>query len=248
MSAAIAPTWRRSALARRRPTASAAMAGGSPPAPLVAVLCTAPRARVAVAAVALALARETGRPCALAGAVGADAGVALGGLPAARRAATALQRRGLPASASGRLTWLTDRRGPLVPTDVAVHTGATSGVPPLDVSARCAALSAELGRSAAALGLPAAVAVPFSRTEALDRVLAWHDAIVVVCEPDAPTAMVERALRSLEALGRPVAGMVPPARLPGALGVAGLAVPAEAATAVGELTRGGFGRPGPRGG
>jgi hypothetical protein len=246
VSAAIAPTWQLSALVRGRTSTSAAGAGGSLPAPLVAILCTAPVARVAAAGVALALARATGQPCALAGAVGADAGTALGGLLAARRAAAALQRRGLPASASGRLTWLSDRRGPLVPGDVVGHTGAATDVLALDVPARCAVLSAELGRSAAVLGLSAAVAVPFARTEALDRVLAWHDAIVVVREADAPTAMVERALTSLAALGRPVAAMTPPARLAGALGVAGLAVPAEAWSAVGELARDGFGRPGPR--
>ncbi|HEX7291432.1 MAG TPA: hypothetical protein VF250_09930 [Conexibacter sp.] len=222
------------ACAARRPrSAAAAGAAGSPAPALVAVLCAPPRVRAAAAGAALGLARATGAPCALAGAVGADAWAVLGGLPAARRAAVALRRRGLPASASGRLVWLADRRASL-PAD--------------DVPSRCAALSAELGRSATTLGAPAAVAFPFARTDGLDRVLAWHDAIVVVPEPDAPAAAIERALASLARLGRPVAAMAPPSRMAAALAVAGLAVPSVAAIAVDELGRAGLGPRGDGGG
>ncbi len=212
-------------LLRGERSASAAGAGGPPAASLVAILCAEPRARVAAAGIALALARATGRRCALAGALGAAAGTAVAAMPAARRASVALRRRGLPASASGRLVWLADRRGPLQADDVA---------------SRCAALSAELGRSAAALGLPAAVAIPCVRTDALDRVLAWHDAIVVVCEPDAPDAMIEQARASLARLDRPVGVMAPPSRTAGLLALAGLAVPTEATTAVAALSQADF--------
>lgn len=226
MSEAVLWPSRLFATARGRGAAPVADRDGLLAAPLVAILCTAPRARTAASAVALALARATGRPCALAGAVGADAGLVLGGLPAAQRTSAALRRRALAASATGRLAWLADRRGALL-------------VDADDMPARCAALSAELGRSAGATGLPAAVAFPVARTAALDRVLAWHDAIVVVREPEAPATLVEHALTSLTALGRPVAAMGLPARLAASLAAAGLAVPAEATAVVRELARGG---------
>jgi hypothetical protein len=105
-------------------------------------------------------------------------------------------------------------------------------------------MSAELGRSAAFAGAPAANALPFARVAALDRVLAWHDAIVVVREPDAAAVVIERALVSLARLGRPVAAMAPPPRLTGALATAGVVAPAEAVRAVAELELGGV-RPGP---
>jgi len=144
-------------------------------------------------------------------------------MPSAHRTAAGLRERGLPAVAGGRLVRLADRRGPLAEDDFAV---------------RAAAMSAELGRSAAAVRAPAAVAFPFARTPALDRVLAWHDAIVVVREPDASATVIERALESLAQLGRPVAAMTPPARLPGALAASGLRAPSEALTAVVQLALG----------
>lgn len=214
---------------RPRRTAAAPGAGRAPGTPLVAVLCAEPRAHVAAAGVALALARMTGSRLALAGAVGAPATATLLATPRARRAAGALQRQGLPASASGRLVRLADRRGALALDDAA---------------SRCAAAGAELGRSAAALGAPAASAYPFARTDTLDRVLAWHDAIVVVREPDAPAAMIEHALASLAQLRRPVGAMAPPPRVPGILAVAGLAVPVEAAAVVAELFSAGRGQHG----
>lgn len=123
--------------------------------------------------------------------------------------------------------WLADRRGPL-PAD--------------DREAHAAAVSAELARAAAAAGLPTAVSLPFARTAALDRVLAWHDAIVVVREPDASDAVIERALASLAALGCPVSVMAPPPRLAAALAVGGVRAPAEAVHAVAALGLGKGGR------
>lgn len=222
MSETLAQTWRLPRVARRAVAVSGA--GAPLPAPLVAILCTTPRGRVAAAGIALALARASRRPCALAGAVGEDPSGSIGGMPGARRVAHGVRDRGLPAAASGRLVWLPDRRGALVADDIA---------------GRAAVMSAELGRAAAFAGAPAAIALPFARTAALDRVLAWHDAIVVVREPDAPAAVIERALTSLAKLGRPVATMAPPLRLSGALAAWGVAAPAEAMRAVADLELGG---------
>ena len=218
MTAALAQTRWFAGVAR---AAAASGIGGPRPSPLVAVLCTEPRRRVAAAGVALALAPHGG--CALAGAVGEGLVASIGGTPRARRVARSVRERGVAAAASGRLVWLADRRGPQAPEDVV---------------GRAAAMSAELGRLATFVGVPAAVALPFARTPALDRVLAWHDAIIVVREPDAPAAMLERALASLAELGRPVAAMAPPPRLPGVLAVGGLRAPAEALGAIAELNLG----------
>ncbi|MFL5818679.1 MAG: hypothetical protein ACJ76L_13915 [Conexibacter sp.] len=222
MSETLAQTWRLPAVAHR--VASASGAGTPLPAPLVAILCTAPRGRSAASALALALARASRCSCALVGAVGESPSGSVGGMPSARRAARGVRDRGLPAAASGRLVWLPDRRGTLV-------AGDTAG--------RAAVMSAELGRAAAFVGAPAAIALPFARTAALDRVLAWHDAIVIVREPGAPAAVIERALSSLSELGRPVAAMTPPPRLSGALAAGGVVAPAEAMRVVAELELGG---------
>ena len=227
MSQALAAAWRLPGFERR--VATARGVGAPLPAPLVAVLCAAPRGRVAAAGVALALARASRCRCALAGAVGEGLPGSSGGVLSARRAARGVRERGLPAVASGRLVWLADGRGEL-PVD--------------DIAARAAAMSAELGRSAAFVGAPAAIAMPFARTVALDRVLAWHDAIVVVREPDAAATVIERALASLAELGRPVAAMAAPRRLAGTLAAGGVIAPAEAVRAVAELEVGGV-RPGP---
>jgi len=88
---------------------------------------------------------------------------------------------------------------------------------------------------AGALGAPAAVAYPFARTDALDRVLAWHDAIVVVREPGAPAAVVDGALASIARLGRPTGVMELPSRTAAALAVGGLVAPAEAVAALSGL-------------
>lgn len=186
----------------------------------VAILCAPPRARAAASAVALALARATNGPCALAAAVGVDAAAPFGGTVAARRAAASLRMSGRAAAARGRLVWLADRRE--VETD--------------DAAGRAAALSAELRRAAtAAGGSPTAIALPFARSDALDRVLAWHDALVVVHEPGMPPALLDRALASLAALGRPVAAMAPPSRLAATFAAAGLAAATDATGAVAQL-------------
>jgi len=130
--------------------------------------------------------------------------------------------RDLPATASGRLVWLPDGR--------AVDIEDDAGAP-----ARVAAMSAAVGRAVAAAEAPAAIAISHVRTEALDRVLAWHDALVVVDEADASDVMLERALASLAALGRPVAAMVPPPRLAALLALGGVQAPAEAVRVVAQL-------------
>jgi hypothetical protein len=126
--------------------------------------------------------------------------------------------------------WLADRCGVLVEADIAGQVAATS---------------AALGRAAAFVGAPAAIALPYARTAALDRVLAWHDAIVVVREPDAMPLAIDRALLSLAELGRPVVAMAPPPRLTGMLATGGAAAPSDALRAVSELELGGRGS-GPR--
>jgi hypothetical protein len=216
VNASIARVGRRSFIAATRPPASR-----PPSQPLVAILCAESRARMIAAGVALALMRACGTRCALAAAVGEEMGSAVGAMPAAHRAARGLRERGVDATASGRLAWVADARGPLAAND--------------DVAARAAACSAELGRAAIAVGAPAAVAFPLARTAALDRVLAWHDAIVVVREPQVAPGVVERALASLAELGRPVAAMAPPRRSFGALTAAGLLMPPEAKAAVAGL-------------
>jgi len=186
----------------------------------VAVLCAPSRARAAAAVVALALARGAGSPCVLAAAVGSGCPAPLGGTLAARRAAAALQRAGHGAAARGRLVWLGDRRG---------------GEPVDDAADRAAALSAEAARVVSTVTAPAAIALPFTRSDALDRVLAWHHGIVVVFEPGTADALAARALASLAALGRPVAVMAPPGRLASVAACGGIATTAAAAGAVARL-------------
>jgi len=178
---------------------------------------------VAASGLALALAHELRFACALAGAVGEVPVASLGAVPSARRVAAAARAGGLPATASGRLVWLADRRAAMGPADAADQA---------------AAMSAELGRCATAAGAPSAVAIPSARTAAVDRVLAWHDAIVVVVEPELAESILERALVGLRALGVPVATMTPPARGAGALAAAGLRAPREARQAVAALELG----------
>jgi hypothetical protein len=186
----------------------------------VAVLCAAPRARLAVAGIALALARAGGAPCALVGALDGRQIVPRAGSPPARRAAAAVLACGRDAAACGRLVWVADRPG---------ATAAESGV------ARAAALAAALGRATVLSGMPSAVAIPLARTDALDRVLAWHDALVVVRESAMPEAAFERSLASLAGLGRPLAAMTLPPRLASGLAAAGAVAPAAAVEAVAQL-------------
>jgi hypothetical protein len=187
--------------------------------PLVAVLGARDHAAASTGAVALALTRALGTGTALAGVAGASRRQPpLGGLPAARRTAARLRERGLPATTAGRLVWLG--------IDVDEH----------DDVGLAAAMAATLGRAASAARVPAALALPLARTEALDRMLGWHDAFVVVREPAAADVVVERALVSLARLGRPVATMPPPSGLAATLAAAGLGVGAGgAAEAVARL-------------
>jgi hypothetical protein len=189
--------------------------------PTVVVLCSATRARAAAAGLALALSGDCGSACALAGVVG-DATALPTAVPllASRRAAARLHERRVAASASGRLVWLGAGRN-----------GGTEE----DPSAFAAAASAELGRAVGLVGAPAVLSIPFARTEALDRVLAWHAGTVVVPEPGADGALVARALASLGELDRPVVAMAPPARWAAALAVAGLCAPRCATDAVAQL-------------
>lgn len=104
-----------------------------------------------------------------------------------------------------------------------------------DVGGVAAACAARLGRAAAAVAAPAALALSFPRTGALDRVLAWHDGVVVVREPEADDVLLEHVLASVAELGRPVAVMAPPARVAATLARAGLRAPDEAVRAVAAL-------------
>jgi hypothetical protein len=202
-----------------------AVAGSIPPLappPTVAVLCTPARGHAAAASVALALARAAGRRCAIAAAAGASTR-ALPALPAtaaAARAARRLRERGQSATASGRLVRLV---APPVPDRDADAAGIAAGA------------SAALARAAIATCAPAVLAIPFARVEGLDRVLGWHDGIVVVREPGAPEGLVERALESLAALGRPVAAIAPPAGAAALAATLGLRAHDSALAAVAEL-------------
>jgi hypothetical protein len=191
--------------------------------PTIAVLCATSRSRVAAAVVSLALARVLSRRCALTAALGTQTSGPGAGMaaPAARRAAQRLRERDVAASPSGRLVWLDDRR-----------RGEVDGA---DAPAVAAAVSAELGRAALLTAAPAALAIPLARLEALDRVLGWHDGIVVMPEPDSVEPILERALASLALLGRPVALMPPPSRLDARVAMLGLRAPAAAIVAVGQL-------------
>ena len=197
-------------------------AASRPAAAAIVVLCAPSRAGVAASALALALARARGRSCGLAAAVGDDA--VPGGLvlPAAHRVAGRLRARGHEAAAAGRLVWLGVERG-------ADDSPGSSAV----------AASAAVARAAGAVLAPAALAIPLARDARLDGVLADHDGIVVVPEPNAAPVVLEQALASLAALGRPVARMPPPSRAAGALALAGVRAPAVALRAVAELGLGG---------
>lgn len=226
---------------RRVPVRPGEADGARAATPLVAVLCASSRARACGPAVALALAGTTGAGTALAGVVGDPRTATPGtGTPAARRVAARVRERGVPAAPVGRLVWIPDRRDGTDPRRV---PGAAGAIDARDRAGEAAAACAELARAVAAAHVPAAIALPLTRTDVLDRVLAWHDAIVVVPEPGAPAALVDRVLAGLVALGRPVVAMAPPSRVGAALAAAGLRAPAEAVQAVAQLglVRGGEG-------
>jgi hypothetical protein len=200
-------------------------------APTILVLCTAPRARVAAAVFAMALARTLGTPCGIAASAGVGGRLPGAGLatPAARRVAARLRARGQHATASGRLVWLPDRR-----------VAAPREIVDADLAGAAAAASADLGRAALAGGVPAVLALPHARTAALDRVIAWYDGIVVVREPDATAAVMNRVVESLSALGRPVVCVSSPPRHEAVLTLPGLRTSPAALSAVAQL---GFGTP-----
>jgi hypothetical protein len=210
-----------------RPRAVPAAPARSLPAfPSLVVLCAPVRGRAVAAGVAVALARASGARVALASAagVGAIAPAAVTVAPAARRAAARLRERGHQASARGRLVWVADRRA-----------AGTRGSHGEDPAGSAGAASAELGRAAASVGTPRALALPLRRCAGLDRVLAWHDGIVVVREPDATDGLTDLVLGSLAALGLPVACVDAPSRVAGAVAMLGLTPPAFAVAAVAQL-------------
>jgi len=186
---------------------------------VAAVLAPSEHCDAAAAGVALALARAHGAPCAIAAVAGRCGGWGMGAptAPATRCAAARAGAHAIGGSASGRL----------------VRLDAPLGAE--DPSGLAAAASALLGRAVAASGVPGALAVPFARDAGLDRVLGWHHAIVVVHHGRILDALVQPVLESVAALGRPVARMEPPARVPATAAMLGLRMPADAARAVAEL-------------
>lgn len=226
----------------------------------VAVLCDPANGVAAACAVALALGAAAGGRCAIAMAVGHGERAALPLGAGAARNASALRERGYDAAAVGRLVWLADlrisrrpapRAGTGEPGDRDADLARRAGSPDAgrrageagpgdpaddDPVGAVAAASLELAGAAWAVGVPAAVAIPLARTAALDRVLGWHDGIVVV--DDERTTMpelAELARESVAALDRPVAAMVLPSRLQARAAVAGLRAPDTAVRAVGDL-------------
>jgi hypothetical protein len=185
--------------------------------PTVAVLCTASCAPAAVAMVALALARGQGTPCALVAGSGRPSGGAVA-VPSARRAAALLRTRGEDATAAGRLVSLAN-----LPASEHDPVGTV------------AAASVALARATAIACVPGAVVIPLARSDALDRVLRWHDAIVAICEPGVADPLAERVNASLAELGRPVVAMPPPGRQAAAFARLGLRAPSWAVARVAEL-------------
>jgi hypothetical protein len=196
--------------------------GGTEPPSILGVLAAPPLTAPAGAAVALAAARRARAPAALAclWTPGAAAGradrpaplPARGPvLPGSRRLAAALDARGHETAAAGRLVLVR-----LAEEDTAA-------------AAEAVRVLAAAGGAAAALALGA-------RSEAFDRVLAGHDALVLWPDPGAPAPLADLALASLRALGPPAlsvtGGLGARSR---ALTLAGLAAPATATTAVREL-------------
>jgi hypothetical protein len=215
------------ARAEVRSRARSAAIGPSGALPVIAVLCDSRCARTAAAAVALALARFVRRPVALAAAVSVDGppSVLAPAVPAARRAVARLHERGQHASASSRLVWLGNRHAAWAAADA-------------DAPGVAAAASSSLGRATAVVRAPAALAIPLARTTALDRVLRWHDGIVIVRDADTTDDMLDCVRRSLAALDRPVAEMPCIPRLAATAAELGIVAPAAATRAVAALRLG----------
>jgi hypothetical protein len=187
--------------------------------PSVAVLSNGTGGAAVAAAISLALADHCGRPCALVATVGPTPSGVVALSPAAVRAAARLRGSGQAARARGRLVWLAGE----LPQD-----GNEDDRP----TAAAAGLSARVARAAAAIGAPSALALPLARSAALDRILAWHDGVVVVREPGASAAIAELVLDSLAALGRPVTAVAAPSRIVAQVVTLGLRTPGFAAAAV----------------
>jgi hypothetical protein len=191
------------------------------------VLCRPERTRPLAASAAIALAAVTGTRCALAsvaGLVDPPPGLGLGVL-GSRRALAVVRAAGHRCGARGRVVWVADRRADVEAVVASDPVGAV------------AAASHELGTLAAATGLPAVLALSLVRTEALDRVLGWHDGLVAALEPDATEGIAERVQESLAALGLPFACVAVPSRWDGALAEWGMRAPAPIVTAVADLVR-----------
>ncbi|ADB52951.1 hypothetical protein [Conexibacter woesei] len=228
MSGALAHARGLFVAAPARPAATTPLTGR----PQVAVLCSPARAQAAAASVALALAAACSTPFSLACAVGTGAPAPASLAPGARRAVVRLRQRGEHATAVGRVVWLTAEppAGAAGDVDAGRSAGGRS-----DAAGTLAGASRALGRAAGAVAAPAVLAVPFARTAAIDRVLGWCDAIVVVRDAETPTALAELVLGSIEELRRPVVAMDAPARIAARAATAGLRAPAVAVDAVARL-------------
>lgn len=188
------------------PTAPApAAATRFAPAPAAALLCAPRDALPAGAALALALARESGSSCALVCLWRAPLDVVAWRAPAlraSRRLVASLAAHGFDAQASGRLVRLA------LPDDAGT----------------AAAAAARAGAVAAA---PAVVALAGPRSAALDRTLAAQDVVVVARPPRGEAVLAELACDSVAELGVPtVACELSPGTRARALASAGVAAPA----------------------
>lgn len=218
--------------------ADAPAAAGAVTVPTVAVLSDPRHGPVAAAAVALALADACRQRVGIAAVVGRGSVTPFSLGAGARRSTAQLRERGYDAAPVGRLVWLADLRVSQRDRGDGERSETTVGRDPAaeDPVGAVAAASLELIGAARAVAAPAALAIPLARCAALDRVLGWHDAIVVV--EDGRTTLpelVQLIAESLTALDRPVAAMPLPTRLHAAPAAAGLRAPAPAAAAVASL-------------
>jgi hypothetical protein len=153
----------------------------APPPPAAAVLGRPRDAGAVGAALALALARTGGWPCALVALwrKGETHDLTLPAAPAARRLTARLNAHGLTAEATGRLARLTLADCP-----------RSAGV--------------ELERATAATRAPVVVALAGPRNPDVDGVLRVQDVIVICCRTEDDPAVAEMAADSLSSLPAPV--------------------------------------------
>jgi hypothetical protein len=207
------------ALARVRdvflePAGVRAQGGKAAPADLpesVAVLGP-PRAAAACAALfVLRTARSTAARCALVATWGGPAGADrhLPSLLAVSRVAAALRARALPATAAGRLVRM-------------------------ELAAEADEAADALRRAAAVVRGPVGLAISRPRSAGVDQVLAEQQALVVVRPRGADPAIADLAAAGLALLGPPVSACLPPARMVGALALAGLTPPRAVLGALSE--------------